>query len=68
MKSKASFWQRMGLHDWLLKKKRCYRYAEAPTITPNDVYKYIVEKFNESIGQLSFANRDCFLSRIHYLF
>lgn len=60
MKSKGSFWQRMGLHDWLLKKSDAASVATAPTITPNDVYKYIVDKFNESIGELSFANRIVF--------
>lgn len=60
MKSKGSFWQRMGLHDWLLKKSDAATIAAAPSITPNDVYKYIVDKFNESIGQLSFANRIVF--------
>ena len=30
------------------------------TLTPDDVYKYIAEKFNESIAQLSFANRIVF--------
>jgi hypothetical protein len=60
MKSKGSFWQRMGLHDWLLKKNDAASTATAPSITPNDVYKYIIDKFNESIGELSFANRIVF--------
>ena len=29
-------------------------------LTPNDVYKYIIEKFRHSIGELSFANRVVF--------
>src|SRR5687768_12701128 len=57
MKSNTSFWQRMGLHDWFLKKEPTSVTAPPPSITPNDVYKYILEKFNESIGQLSFASR-----------
>jgi len=60
MKPKASIWQRMGLHDWLLKKSDGTAAAALPTITPNDVYKYIIEKFNDSIKQLSFANRVVF--------
>lgn len=60
MKSKQSFWQRIGLHDWFLKKETTAATAAMPAITPNDVYKYIVDKFNESIGQLSFANRIVF--------
>jgi hypothetical protein len=60
MKSKTSIWQRMGLHDWFLKKGTTSVTAPPPSITPNDVYKYILEKFNESIGQLSFAKRVVF--------
>ena len=56
MKSKPSIWQRIGLHDWFLKKETSVDHA-ALSITPNDVYKYINNKFNESIGQLSFAGR-----------
>jgi hypothetical protein len=60
MKSKASFWQRIGLHDWFLKKENLATAEQMPTLTPNDVYKYILEKFNESIAQLSFADRIVF--------
>jgi len=59
MKSKPSFWQKIGMHEWFLKKNE-EPLAAAQSITPNDVYKYIVEKFRESIGQLSFANRVVF--------
>lgn len=59
MKQKPSFWQRIGLHDWFLKKETT-AVDDIPTITPNDVYKYIVEKFEESVGQLSFSNRIVF--------
>lgn len=58
MKSNPSFWQRIGLQDWFLKKD-----PENPgneyqaSLTPNDVFHYIVEKFKESINALSFANR-----------
>lgn len=60
MKSKTTFWQRMGLHDWFLKQEVTDETPQIPVLTPNDVYKYIVQKFNESIGQLSFANRVVF--------
>lgn len=60
MKSKTSFWQRIGLHDWFLKKEALRESATAPGLTPNDVYKYINEKFKESVGQLSFADRIVF--------
>lgn len=60
MKSKTTLWQRMGLHDWFLKKEVTSVTQQIPTLTPDDVYKYIVQKFNESIAQLSFANRVVF--------
>src|ERR1044072_5612094 len=60
MKSKTSFWQRMGLHDWFLKKEYTFPGNETPSLTPDDVYRYIVEKFQQSIAQLSFANRIVF--------
>jgi hypothetical protein len=59
MKSKPSFWQKIGMHEWFLKKNE-ETSATIQSITPNDVYKYIVEKFRDSIGQLSFANRVVF--------
>jgi hypothetical protein len=54
-----SFWQRIGLHDWFLKKDSDPVLA-GHSMTPDDVYRYIVEKFRESIHQLSFANRVVF--------
>ena len=60
METKPSIWQRMGLHDWFLKKEATVRTPEVTSLTPNDVYKYIIEKFLESIAQLSFANRVVF--------
>lgn len=59
MKSKPSFWQKIGMHEWFLKKND-EPSVMAQNITPNDVYKYIVDKFQQSIGQLSFANRVVF--------
>src|SRR5687768_4694291 len=60
MKTKKSFWQSMGLHDWFLKSENKISPGEAASLTPNDVYKYIVEKFHDSIAQLSFAQRIVF--------
>jgi hypothetical protein len=59
MKSKPSFWQRIGMHDWFLKKEDDNR-NEVQTITPDAVYKYILQQFDDSIGQLSFAGRVVF--------
>ena len=60
MKSKSTFWQRIGLHDWFLKKDSETLHDLPLSITPNDVFHYIMEKFDESIKQLSFANRIVF--------
>ncbi|WP_207496134.1 hypothetical protein [Aridibaculum aurantiacum] len=60
MSSQGSFWQRMGLHDWFLKKEATVTVVEPTALTPDDVFKYIVEKFEESIAQLSFGNRIVF--------
>lgn len=58
MKPKPNFWQRIGLHDWFLKGADTT--APASAVTPNDVYKYIIQQFQQSIQQLSFANRVVF--------
>jgi hypothetical protein len=60
MKTKPSFWQRIGLHDWFLNKENTQTYSDAPSLTPDDVFRYILEKFKESVGQLSFADRVVF--------
>ena len=60
MKSKQSFWQRIGLHDFFLKKEADRVDASTPALTPNNVYHYIIEKFKESIEELSFADRVVF--------
>jgi len=60
MKPKESFWKKIGLHDWLLKKEQEQRYDKPAVLTPNDIYHYILEKFNQSIGELSFADRVVF--------
>jgi hypothetical protein len=60
MKSKQSFWQRIGLHDFFLKKEADREEMATPSLTPNNVYHYIIEKFKESVGELSFAERVVF--------
>ncbi|WP_121357163.1 FHA domain-containing protein [Flavisolibacter nicotianae] len=60
MKSKQSFWQRIGLHDFFLKKEADRVDNTPPSLTPNNVYRYIIEKFRESIEELSFADRVVF--------
>jgi hypothetical protein len=58
MKTKPSFWQRIGLHDWFLKGAGTT--ATSPSVTPNDVYTYIIQQFRQSVQKLSFANRIVF--------
>jgi hypothetical protein len=60
MKSKQSFWQRIGLHDFFLKKESDPVDYTPPSLTPDDVYKYIIDKFKESVRDLSFADRVVF--------
>ncbi|MEO6719695.1 MAG: hypothetical protein ABIN67_04975 [Ferruginibacter sp.] len=60
MSTKPSFWQRMGLHDWFLKNEAANEEIPVKNITPDIVYKYIVDKFEESIRHLSFAQRVVF--------
>jgi hypothetical protein len=60
MDANTSFWKRMGLQDWFLKKEAISTVAEPAPLTPDSVFKYIVEKFEESIAQLSFGNRVVF--------
>jgi hypothetical protein len=56
--AKPTFWQRTGVQSWFLKKETAF--TETTSITPDLVYKYIIEKFRESIAELSFADRVIF--------
>src|SRR4051794_7092584 len=60
MESKESFWQKIGLQNWFLKKADPGKKDEAISLTPNQVYHYLLEKFQDSIQELSFANRIVF--------
>ena len=60
MNTKQSFWQRIGLHDFFLKKESERADTASPSLTPNAVYHYIIEKFKESVKELSFAGRVVF--------
>lgn len=59
MKSETTFWQRIGIHNWFLSDTGIIS-KEPQVLTPNQVYKYIIDKFNESIAELSFADRVVF--------
>ena len=60
MKAKTSLWQRLGLQNWLLKDSAIADELPIPIPTPDKVYRYITDKFDESIGELSFGNRIVF--------
>ena len=54
----SSFWKRTGIQDWFLKKETIP--TETISMTPDMVYKYIIEKFQASVAELSFADRVIF--------
>jgi hypothetical protein len=60
MTDKPSFWQRIGIQDWFLTNNNAGQIAKAEPLTPDTVYKYIIEKFKASIAELSFATRIVF--------
>jgi len=60
MEEKPSFWQRIGIQDWFLSSNDTGPVAKNQPLTPDTVYKYIIEKFKESIAELSFAERIVF--------
>ncbi|MEJ7560503.1 MAG: hypothetical protein WKF66_19495 [Pedobacter sp.] len=60
MTEKPSFWQRIGVQDWFLTNNGSAASLKSQPITPNIVFKYIIEKFEESIAELSFAERIVF--------
>ena len=59
MNSKASIWKRLGIQDWFLTANNTKPKTQ-PSLTPDDVYNYVVAKFNDSIRELSFADRIVF--------
>ncbi|MBB5394064.1 hypothetical protein [Mucilaginibacter sp. AK015] len=59
MASTPNFWQRIGIQDWFLTNESTEK-AKAKALTPDTVYSYIVEKFKDSIKDLSFADRVVF--------
>lgn len=60
MAEKSNFWKKTGLQDLFLPSEKTKSKPAPKGLTPDEVYKYILEKFKESIGQLSFANRVVF--------
>jgi hypothetical protein len=60
MDPKTSIWQRMGIQDWFLTSENTSKSKKQQTLTPDDVYNYVIDKFSDSIRQLSFADRVVF--------
>jgi hypothetical protein len=60
MDSKPSLWQRMGIQDWFLTSENTSLAKNQRNLTPDDVYNYVIAKFNDSIRELSFADRVVF--------
>jgi hypothetical protein len=60
MDSEPSIWQRIGIQDWFLTAENTSNAKNQRTLTPDDVYNYIIAKFNDSIRELSFADRVVF--------
>lgn len=58
MSPNPTFWKKTGIYEWFLKKEAAI--AEEPSLSPDTVYKYLVEKFRQSITDLSFADRVIF--------
>ncbi|BAU54933.1 hypothetical protein [Mucilaginibacter gotjawali] len=61
MEAKSTIWQRLGIQDWFLTGNNNHSKAKKQlTLTPDDVYNYVIEKFNDSIRTLSFGDRIVF--------
>jgi hypothetical protein len=60
MDQKASLWQRLGIQGWFLTDEQTSAKKTQPGLTPDDVYNYVISKFNDSIRELSFADRVVF--------
>ncbi|MGF7081560.1 hypothetical protein [Mucilaginibacter sp. UYCu711] len=60
MDAKTSIWERIGLQDWFLTTENTSGKKKQQSLTPDDVYNYVIDKFNDSIRQLSFADRIVF--------
>ncbi len=60
MTTKPTIWKRLGIQDWILSDHGIASSAKPKPLTPHIVYKYIIDKFRESIAELSFAERIVF--------
>lgn len=60
MDSKTTIWQRIGIQDWFLTNENTSKSKNQQILTPDNVYNYVIAKFNDSIRELSFADRIVF--------
>jgi len=60
MEQKGSIWKRLGIQDWFLSPAQTSARKKQHTLTPDDVYNYVLSKFNDSVRELSFADRVVF--------
>jgi len=60
MTTKPTIWKRLGIQDWFLSDDGTASSAKPKPLTPNVVYKYIIDRFRQSITELSFSQRVVF--------
>jgi len=60
MAEKTSFWKKSGLQDLFLPSEGKAAKQVFKPLTPDEIYQYMLDKFKESVTQLSFANRIVF--------
>jgi len=60
MEQKTSIWKRLGVQDWFLSAPQTGAGKKQQALTPDDVYTYVLSKFNASVRELSFADRIVF--------
>jgi len=60
MDQKTSIWQRMGIQNWFLTSENTGVNKKQLMLTPDDIYNYVIDKFTDSIRQLSFGGRIVF--------
>lgn len=60
MAQNTSIWEKLGIQGWFLSPAQTAVKKKQQTLTPDDVYNYVLSKFNDSIRELSFADRIVF--------
>lgn len=60
MAEQKTFWQRIGIQDWFLKDPAARQQEAVSALSPEEVYRYILQQFDASVKQLSFADRVVF--------